>query len=662
MTNPRALQNAEEIPTTTMAADGAAPAPEDAPAASHDVSGHSKKLLSPEEGTPTMSTDGAAFAARIDDDFSSAASSFDDAAPVQSKQRLRMNRRPENLLLRSPRESCWGRILYHPVFETCALLLILMNAMWIGFDVDQRDPDGGDPPASFTLVEYMFCVLFSFELCVRFMAYKRRRTFFTDPAQWHWNVFDSVLVAMVVIENTVIPLLFKGSEGLRSLSSMRLLRLLRITRVLRMVPELAMMVKSMLAAIRSVSMTFLLATGIMYVFSIVLTQWAQNHIQKMECDGFTCVEEAFGTIAKSLLSLTQILVFDDTFTMIRAILEESMFYGCLLLFFIVIASFTVLNMLIGVICQIVSSTTAMESEKGRRIQVEDLFEQIDIDGSGSLTRSEFHKFNAPELLEKLGIDETVLKHAFDIMDVDGNTCLQMSEFIEMIFKLLHPPEAQDVLVIHRKLERLASALGVGITNGSRRTSPNSPPDSDREDSQSRLRVAILPSECDLIDRKIDELESQITSLVHGTSVEEERGASLRASVSGTEYDQSCFGDALPGSESQGAFQKELLGLDAVLGRLRERLQLCLPQVTDEKEKSDGVETGNFVHWKRICGEVVQTLGVSTSMVSQLLVCHDLEDIAVGRCGIELQSPLNGGVRGLDSSRFGTPIADRCQTR
>jgi len=555
-----------------------------------------------------------------------------------------------------------------------------MNAAWIGFDTDQRDPNGGATPLFFTVVEYTFCVLFSLELCVRFMSYKRRLMFFKDPIQWYWNIFDTFLVSMVVIENTVIPLLLNDSEGLRSLSTMRLLRLLRISRVLRMVPELAMMVKSMLAAIRSVSMTFLLATGIMYVFSIVLTQWAQGHKQKSECEDFTCVDEAFGTIAKSLLSLTQILVFDDTFPMIRAILDESAIYGCLLLFFIGVASFTVLNMLIGVICEIVSTTTAMESEKGRRIQVVDLFEQIDVDGSGTLTRAEFQNFNAAELLEKLGIDDIVLKHAFDIMDVDGHPML-MAEFIEMIFKLLHPPEAQDVLVIHRKLERLAAALGV---TGSEKRKPRKRSRSKCEDSDATTpregRSAILPAECEVIERKIDELELQIASMTASMPVD---GRSAAVPATAVVPDHEAWGaraDELL-SPQLGVFEKELLSLDGVIARLRDRLELSGDHLSNSNARDGEQHGGAFgeaaglVHWQRICGEVAQSLGGASDLVAQLLVNPELEDArnesknhrSAPTAREQLQSPISGAMSALPSvgrntASFASPTADRRQTR
>merc|ERR1719487_2909281 len=125
--------------------------------------------------------------------------------------------------------------------------------------------------------------------------------------------------------------------GLSQFSMLRLLRLLRISRVFRMVPELGMMVKSMVAAARSVSSTLVLAVGIMYVFSIILTQWAKSDRARLErCVGEICFGEMFGTIPRSMLTLMQVLVFDDTFSLIRACMTEALAIGYLLIFFILV--------------------------------------------------------------------------------------------------------------------------------------------------------------------------------------------------------------------------------------------------------------------------------------------------------------------------------------
>merc|ERR1719272_523668 len=155
-----------------------------------------------------------------------------------------------------------------------------------------------------------------------------------------------------------------------------------------MVPELAMMVKSLSAAARSVSSTFFLEIGLMYVFAVICTQWAKAHSNPcfQTTDDEECVVTAyFGSITKSLVTLLQILVFDDTFAIIRPLLKDSWYMGILLIAFMVIGSFTVLNMLIGVICEIVTTTTTEEKDKILMSRVKEVFAMIDKDGSGAVS-------------------------------------------------------------------------------------------------------------------------------------------------------------------------------------------------------------------------------------------------------------------------------------
>lgn len=207
------------------------------------------------------------------------------------------------------------------------------------------------------------------------------------------------------------------------------------------------------------------------MFAIVLTQWAKSETRRDKCVDEICFDTYFGTIGKSLLSLLQILVYDDTFALIRPTIEETWYMGAFLILFICIGSFTVLNMLIGVICEIVGVTTSKEKEAILRARVGEVFAQLDADSNGSVSQEEF-TVTAHSQLAKLGIEPGLVKSAFDIIDVDNNGKLELDEFIQMIFKLLHPPEAQDLLKIHQKLDRISDSVGVsGDILGSSSSSP-----------------------------------------------------------------------------------------------------------------------------------------------------------------------------------------------
>merc|ERR1719473_2056278 len=69
--------------------------------------------------------------------------------------------------------------------------------------------------------------------------------------------------------------------------------------------------------------------------------------------------------------------------------------------YILLSSFTVLNMLIGVLCEVVSATATGERQKQAVMEVkekmESVFEKIDVDGSGKVSRDEFDQMKEDKI-------------------------------------------------------------------------------------------------------------------------------------------------------------------------------------------------------------------------------------------------------------------------
>mmetsp|Transcript_75970 Transcript_75970/g.180698 ORF Transcript_75970/g.180698 Transcript_75970/m.180698 type:complete len:679 (-) Transcript_75970:33-2069(-) len=344
-----------------------------------------------------------------------------------------------------------GRIVMDWRTEVMILALICCNALWIAFEIDAFDDDGGTfsgPDA----VNAIFTLIFIGELTIRFLAYKRPRFFFTDKLFWHWNVFDTLLVVSMVIETFLLPFAEASGQEVAGLSVFRLMRLLRLARMLRFLPELALMVKALIAALRSVSTTVVLAVGIMYVFAIIMTQWARE-TNKLEVP-----YKYFGSIADSFLTLFQILCFDECFFIIRIILRKSAGHGILLLFFIMVVALTVLNMLIGVVCKIVAETNSHERRRLLQVKVSNILAELDREHNGKIPSTEVNNANALAAFEIVGVDDRLLCDALEVMEVESSSIIDVDHFAETINKLLQPPESQDVVLVQRKLDKLEVTL------------------------------------------------------------------------------------------------------------------------------------------------------------------------------------------------------------
>jgi hypothetical protein len=155
-------------------------------------------------------------------------------------------------------------------FEQITLLVVVLNGIWIAIDVDYNKGDGA---MIWTVADNLFCVYFTAELVIRFLAFKIKRHSLFNA----WFVFDLVLVLMMVFETWAMPLYSAisgtaqgGGGDAQVLRLLRLLRLSRMAKMMRSVPELMVLIKGTVVGIRSVAITLCLLGGITFVFAIAM--------------------------------------------------------------------------------------------------------------------------------------------------------------------------------------------------------------------------------------------------------------------------------------------------------------------------------------------------------------------------------------------------------
>lgn len=334
-------------------------------------------------------------------------------------------------------DSCFGRLACNKKFEALTFVFIGVNSLYIGIDADVsarvgKPDDLYDPntPIGFIIMENIFCLYFTFEVVVRFIGFKSWNP--CSIIRDRWFMFDGTLVTMMVLETWIFPVFGIGG-ALSQLSVLRLLRLLRISRMARLmkkVPELMIIIKGLIASFRSVGCTAILQVLILYVWSILFVSEYHEKAESNPCFlGLgTCkpsheitedeeeIASYFGTMGKSMFSLFIYgTVLDDVTACTDAIRgTDNMFMLSLFIVFILISSFTILNMLIGILCEVVSATA--ESEKTKAVEtcakdaITTLFTKLDVDGSGTITQDEFMHMRDDETvrqaLEEMDIYET----------------------------------------------------------------------------------------------------------------------------------------------------------------------------------------------------------------------------------------------------------------
>mmetsp|Transcript_28057 Transcript_28057/g.77511 ORF Transcript_28057/g.77511 Transcript_28057/m.77511 type:complete len:494 (-) Transcript_28057:622-2103(-) len=396
----------------------------------------------------------------------------------------------QSLLAGSP----FAMIYVHPLFENAVFAVILLNAAWIGVEIDFNHSMS---KWILVAVENTFCILFTLELGIRLLVYRPHMlNFLLDPELRRWNIFDLVLVLGMILESWVLPnTLPDAGRNFKAFTLLRLVRLLRISRVLRMIPELATMVKSMLAAVRTVSCACLLTVGIMYIFATILTQWVKGygevgrciavadggHPLEIECttqlreeEGCICLQDYFGSMPATFLVLMQMLVLDDTFEIVRPVIRERFSYGLLLIFYILLVGFTVMNMLIGVLCEVISSVAQEEQESMVVEKVNDKFSaivrELDTDNDGTLSWSEFEKIidypDAVAALDSVNVDPVgIVEMAEDLFWEDGaEVTVSFEEFMELVLDLRggQPASVKDIMRLGKKFSQKFFSMNTKI--------------------------------------------------------------------------------------------------------------------------------------------------------------------------------------------------------
>jgi voltage-gated sodium channel len=332
-------------------------------------------------------------------------------------------------------------IARHCIFEYLTLAVIAANAVWIAIDTDHNGEDSLlDAQTVFVVGENFFCVYFSLELLIRFMAFEEKKNCLRDAG----FVFDSILVVMMVMETwvmTAILLLTQtgGSSGLGNTSILRLVRLLRLSRMARMarllraMPELMILVKGIVAATRSVFFTLCLLVILIYVFGIAFVQLTADMDSNVH-------DDYFKKVPRAMHSLLLHLVLPDEAALILEVGEDSWGLAALLLIFVLLSTLTILNMLVGVLVEVVSVVSEVEKEQMMVsfVKTELLSLLNDVDGNMKISKTEFEQLlldpKAAKIIQEVGVDVVGLVDFTDHIFA-GDTELTFPEFMDLILQL-----------------------------------------------------------------------------------------------------------------------------------------------------------------------------------------------------------------------------------
>ncbi|WP_327259009.1 ion transporter [Streptomyces sp. NBC_01240] len=231
------------------------------------------------------------------------------------------------------------RILDSPAFDGIVFCLIVTNAALLGVEtysgVVQQWHD------VLKVAEHAFLAAFTAEILLRAAAHADRpRDFFRDP----WNVFDVLVVALAFLpfarENATV---------------LRLLRLARVLRAARFLPQLRIVIVAVGKSLPGTLSFLLVGALLLYVYAMVgWVFFAGDN------------PERFGSLGRAALTLFLLITLDGLGDAVRAALEISRWTILYFASFVLLGSFLLVNLLIGVVIN--SLEEARELEKERELE------------------------------------------------------------------------------------------------------------------------------------------------------------------------------------------------------------------------------------------------------------------------------------------------------
>lgn len=226
------------------------------------------------------------------------------------------------------------------LFQRIIIALILLNAVILGLETDKSIMlKWGE---ILLAVDEVILAVFVLEILLRITAY--RSQFFRDP----WSIFDFIVVMIALVP----------ASG--PLEVLRALRVLRVLRLLTMVPSMRRVVAGMLKAIPGLGSVAAIMSIIFYVSAVIATNLFAEDFPQW-----------FGSLGASSYTLFQIMTLESwSMGIVRPVMEVHPYAWLFFLPFILIATFTMLNLLMAVIVNAVQDVQQVELENTKKNIVE----------------------------------------------------------------------------------------------------------------------------------------------------------------------------------------------------------------------------------------------------------------------------------------------------
>jgi voltage-gated sodium channel len=231
------------------------------------------------------------------------------------------------------------RIVNDPRTERVIMSLIIVNAVVLGLETSKSMMASSGQLLE--ILDHIILAVFVVEIVARIIVH--RWAFFRDP----WSVFDFIVIGIALVPAT------------ETFSVLRALRILRVLRLITVVPTLRRVVAGLLAALPGMGSIVFLIGLLYYVFAVMATKLFGGD-----------KPDLFGTLGDSLFTLFTVMTLEGWVNDVaKPVMENHPYAWIFFVTFIVVTTFMVLNLFIGVV------VNAMQAEAEKSLEAERVVER-----------------------------------------------------------------------------------------------------------------------------------------------------------------------------------------------------------------------------------------------------------------------------------------------
>ncbi len=233
--------------------------------------------------------------------------------------------------------------------QTWIVSIILVNAAILGLETSPAVMArfGGILLA----LDKLCLAVFLAELVLKLVAYRGR--FWRSG----WNVFDFLVVAVAIV------------PGAGPWAVLRSLRVLRVLRLLTVIPSLRKVVAAFLHSIPGLAGVVAVMSIFFYTMGVLATRLFGE-----------AYPDWFGSLPASLYSLFQIMTLESwSMGIVRPVMETHPWAWAFFVPFIIVATFTILNLFIGIIVSTMQELSVLPDTNAVQTEANHLLERLEAD-------------------------------------------------------------------------------------------------------------------------------------------------------------------------------------------------------------------------------------------------------------------------------------------